>query len=156
MFERQIGEYLRLQKWVLVAIVVVFAARWGLTSAGIEAGRWASITGVLIIGTVYYGVVVHTSGFGSYRQLYPLNLFQSLLGESLIAVGITVAILTGAHNIFTVPEYVLDPVVGPDGRSWLHVGAHILVVGAVVLPLISWLISSIVMFVTKKLAARAT
>ena len=153
MFGKSFGEYLRLQKWVLVAIAVVFAARWVLTSSEMAAGRWASITWVLVLGSVFYGVVVHTSGFGSYKQLYPLSLVQSLLAETLIALGIVVAILTDTHNIFTVPEFTQGPVQGQDGRSWVHAGAHVLIAGGIILPLFSWLVSSVVMFVTKKVSS---
>lgn len=66
--------------------------------------------------------------------------------------GIVVGILTDTHNIFTVPEFVQGPLQGQDGRSWAHAFAHILLPGAIALPLFGWLIGSIVMFVTKKVA----
>ena len=54
MFGKSLTEYLRLQIWVLLAVVVIFAARWGLSQAGVPAARWASVTWVLLLGTVYY------------------------------------------------------------------------------------------------------
>lgn len=150
MFGKSFGQYLRLQAWVLGAIVVAFVARWGLTSAGLAAGRWASVTWILVVGAVYYGVVVHRSGFGSYKHLYPLNLFQSLLAEMLVAVGIVVAMLTETHNIFTVPDFVQGFVQGQDGRSWAHALAHVVIPGALVLPLVGWALSALVMLVTKR------
>jgi hypothetical protein len=36
------------------------------------------VTVVLLAGVLYYGAAVYTSGFGSYKQPYPLVLFQSL------------------------------------------------------------------------------
>ena len=151
MFGKSLREYLRLQIWVLLAVVVIFAARWGLSQAGVPAARWASVTWVLLLGTVYYGIVVHTSGFGSYKQLYPLNLLQGLLAETLVAVAIVVGILVGSDNIFTVPEFSG----GEDGKNWFHAFGHVVVAGAIILPLFGWLVSSIVLFVTKKLAPRA-
>ena len=152
MFGKNLGEYLRLQIWVLVAIVVVFALRWALSAAGVAAAPWASVTGLLLIGSLYYGIVVHTRGFGSYKQLYPLNLFQSLVAESLVALAIVIGILTGLDNIYTAPEFSG----GQDGKNWFHAFAHFVIVGMVVLPLLGWLVSSIVMFVTKKVAPRST
>jgi hypothetical protein len=76
-------------------------------------------------------------------------LFQSLLGEGLVALAIVLAILTGTDNIYTAPEYSG----GGDGKNWFHVLAH-LVIAAVVLPLVSWGLSSLVMLVTKKVAPR--
>ena len=104
---------------------------------------------MLLIGVFYYGVAVYTRGFGSYKQLYPLVLFQSLLGEGLVALAIALAIFTGRNNIYTAPEYSG----GGDGKNWLHVLAHFFV-AAVVLPLVSGGVSSLVMLATKAVVRR--
>jgi hypothetical protein len=152
MFGKSVGQYLSFQRLFLVAIVVVFVVRLALSLAGTPnaTARWVSVTVVLLLGTLYYGVAVHTRGFGSYKQLYPLSLFQSLLGEGLVALGVALAIVTGQDNIYTAPEYSG----GADGKTWLHVFAHV-VVAAVILPLVSWGISSLVLLVTKKVAPKA-
>jgi len=151
MFGKSVGEYLGFQKVVLAVIVVVWLVRLVLSLAGTPnaTAKWVSVTVVLLIGVLYYGVAVHTRGFGGYKQLYPLALFQSLLGEGLVALAIVMAIFTGRDNIYTAPEYSG----GGDGKNWFHVVAH-LVVAAVVLPLVSWGVSSLVMLVTKKVAPR--
>jgi len=151
MFGKPVGEYLRFQRVFLILIVVVWLLRLALSLGGVpnSTAKWVSVTAVLLAGIVYYGVAVHTTGFGSYKQLYPLMLFQSGLGEGLVAVAIVLAIVTGKTNIYTAPEYSG----GGDGRNWLHVGAH-LVVGFVIFPLVSWLIGSIVMAVTKLVVRR--
>jgi hypothetical protein len=77
-------------------------------------------------------------------------LIQGIVGEGLVALAIALAILTARDNIYTAPEYSG----GGDGKNWLHVAAH-LVLGIVVLPLVSWAIGSLVMFVTRKVAPRA-
>ncbi len=152
MFGKSVGQYLSFQRWFLVAIVVVFVVRFALSLAGTPNAtvKWVSVTVVLLLGTLYYGMAVHTRGFGSYKQLYPLLLFQSLLGEGLVALAIALAIVTGQDNIYTAPEYSG----GNDGKNWMHVFAHV-VVAAVVLPLVSWAISSLVLLVTKKVAPKA-
>ncbi len=152
MFGKTVNQYLGFQKVVLALIVLAFLARLTLSLTGTpnSVTKWISVTVVLLAGVVYYGVAVYTSGFGSYKQLYPLVLFQSLLGEGLVALAIVLAILTGTDNIYTAPEYSG----GGDGKNWLHVVAH-LVIAVVVLPLVSWAVSSLVMFVTKKVAPRA-
>jgi len=151
MFGKRLAEYLGFQKVILILILVVWALRLGLSLAGIpmSAVKWVSVTGVLILGILYYGVAVHTRGFGSYKQLYALNLFQGVLGESLVALGVVLGIVTGHNNAFTVPEYSGNA----DGRTWFHVFAH-LVLGAVVLPLVGWALSSLVLLVTRRLAPR--
>jgi hypothetical protein len=141
------GQYLGFQKVVLALVVLAFLVRLALSLSGTPnaSAKWISVTAVLLLGVVYYGVAVHTRGFGSYKQLYPLVLFQSLLGEGLVALAVALAILTGTDNIYTAPEYSG----GGDGKNWLHVVAH-LVIAVVVLPLVSWGVSSLVMLVTKK------
>jgi len=151
MFGKTVTQYLGFQKVVLALIVLAFLLRLTLSLAGTpnSVARWSSVTVVLLAGVVYYGVAVYTSGFGSYKQLYPLLLFQSLLGEGLVALAVVLAILTGTDNIYTAPEYSG----GGDGKTWLHVLAH-LVIAAVILPLVSWGVSSLVMLVTKRVAPR--
>jgi len=151
MFGKTVSEYLGFQKVVLVPIVLAFLVRLALSLGGVPnaTAKWFSVTAVLLAGVLYYGVAVYTKGFGSYKQLYPLTLFQSVLGEGLVALAIVLAILTGQDNIYTAPEYSG----GGDGKTWLHVVAHI-VVGVVVLPLVSWGIGSLVMLVTRKVAPR--
>jgi hypothetical protein len=151
MFGKTVSQYLSFQRVILALIVLVWLVRLALSLAGTPnaIAKWVSVTVVLLIGVVYYGVAVHTRGFGSYKQLYPLVLFQSLLGEGLVALAIVLAIFTGTDNIYTAPEYSG----GGDGKTWLHVVAH-LVVAAVILPLITWGLSSLILLVTKKVAPR--
>ena len=151
MFGKSVAQYLGFQKVVLALVVLVWLVRLALSLSGtpIATAKWVSVTVVLLLGIVYYGVAVHTRGFGSYKQLGPLVLFQSLLAEGLVALAIVLAIVTGQDNIYTAPEYSNNT----DGKNWGHVVAHI-VVGAIVLPLVSWGIGSLVLFVTKKVAPR--
>jgi len=151
MFGKTVTQYLGFQKVVLALIVLAFFVRLALSLSGTpnSVAKWSSVTVVLLAGVFYYGVAVYTRGFGSYKQLYPLVLFQSLLGQGLVALAVALAILTGTDNIYTAPEYSG----GGDGKNWGHALAH-LVIAVVVLPLVSWGISSLVMLVTKKVAPR--
>ena len=149
MFGKTVAQYLGFQKVVLALVVLAWLVRLALSLTGVpNAGaKWISVTAVLLVGAFYYGAAVYTKGFGSYKQLYPLMLFQSVLGEGLVALAIVLAILTGQDNIYTAPEYSG----GGDGKNWFHVVAH-LVVAFVVLPLVTWGIGSLVMLVTRKVA----
>jgi hypothetical protein len=151
MFGKTVTQYLGFQKVILALIVLAWLVRLTLSLTGTPnaSAKWISVTAVLLFGVLYYGVTVHTQGFGSYKQLYPLVLFQSLVGEGLVALAIVLAILTNRDNIYTAPEYSG----GGDGKTWFHVVAH-LVIAAVILPLVSWGISSVVLLVTKKVAPR--
>jgi len=151
MFGKTVAQYLRFQRVMLAVIVLVWLVRLTLSLTGVpnDTTRWASVTAVLLVGVFYYGVAVHTKGFGSYKQLYPLMLFQSAIGEGLVALAVALAIVSSRDNIFTAPEYSG----GGDGKNWFHVGAH-LVLGIVVAPLVTWAVGSLVMLVTKKVAPR--
>src|SRR2546425_298585 len=73
------------------------------------------------VGLVYYAVAVHTKGFGSYKQLLGVLFVQTAVAHFPFALGITLGILTGTNNAFTVPEVSG----GGDGKSWVHVAVHI-------------------------------
>lgn len=150
-FGKRCSEYLRFQQLFLGLILAVGLAKLGLSLAGMpnSTTKWLSITTVSLAGLLYYGVRVHTTGFGSYKQLLPLVFNQNVLAHGITAIGIVIAIMTGRDNVFTAPEYSG----GGDGKTWLHVGAHV-VFGMLVFSLVGWLIASLVMWVTKKVAPR--
>src|SRR5437667_6478281 len=152
-FGKPLSEYLRFAKVFLLSIAVVGVARLGLSLAGIENAKvkWLSISIVALVGLVYYSIRVHTSGFGSYKQLLVLIVIQTVLAQAIIIAGIVIAIVTRRDNIFSAPEYSG----GGDGKTWLHAGAHLLF-GVIVGSLLAWLIGSVIMFVTKKAVRRDT
>jgi hypothetical protein len=78
--------------------------------------------------------------------LLPICVLLNLAAQAVIISGIIVAILTGVNNIYSAPEYAF----GADGKTWLHVGAH-LGIGTIAGSLVPWIIGSLVLFVTKKL-----
>lgn len=148
-FGRTLSEYLSFQKYILLLILIVGLARLFLSLGGVpdSTTKWLSISVVSLIGLVYYAICVHTSGFGSYKQLLPLISFQSVLAQGIVIAGIMIAIFTHKDNVFSAPEYSG----GSDGKTWLHVLAH-LIVGLIIGPLLGWLIGCILMFITKKVA----
>jgi hypothetical protein len=149
MFGKSLSEYIEFQKVILGLILVVGVVRLALSLAGVSvsAAKWFSITAALVIGTVYYGIRVHTRGFGGYKHLLPLSVIQNLLAQVIIVAAIALAIFTGNDNIFSIPEYSG----GSDGKNWGHAGAHLVIAG-IALSLVGWLLSSVIMFVTKKVA----
>lgn len=152
-FGKSLSEYISFQKVILLLILAVGVARLALSLAGMPTSvtKWLSISVVSLIGMLYYAIRVHTAGFGSYKQLLPLNFIQSVLAQGIVAIGIVIAIFTQKDNVFSVPEYSGNR----DGKTWLHVIAH-LIVGFVIGPLVGWLISSILLFIVKRVAPRDT
>ena len=149
MFGKRVSEYLAFQKVWLMLIAAVGLARLGVSLAGVS-DRTVMFLSMTVVGwaaILYYGVAVHTRGFGSYRQLLPLMLFQMLLVQSIAVLGILLAI-AGFPNIYAAPEYSFGA-----QNQWLHALAH-LTIGIVVPVLLGWGVASLVLLITKRVTRR--
>ena len=148
-FGKPLSEYVAFSKLFLGLILVVGIARLALSLGGVpnSTAKWFSISAMIWIGVLYYAIRVHTTGFGSYKQLLPITfLMQAVVAQPVIVAGIIIAIFTGTDNIYSAPEYSF----GNDGKTWLHVGAHLLL-GTTIGSLVAWLVGCVIMFATKKL-----
>lgn len=145
MFGKPLREYLRFQKTVLIALVVVGLARLALSVAGLPNStvKWLAMNAVLWAGVLYYGVAVHTRRFGSYKQLLALTAIQTVVFQAIAGAGILLAIL-GVPNIFAAPEYSFQ-----TGNQWVHLLSHV-TIGIVVATLIQWGVASLVLLITRK------
>lgn len=141
MFGKRISQYLDFQKVPLGIIAAVGLARLGLSLAGLPDSTvtWLSLTAVGWAAVLYYGVAVHTRGFGSYKQLLPLMLFQVVLVQSIAVVGILLAI-AGFPNIFAAPEYS-GPPFARSPNQWSHLLAH-MTIGIIAPLLLGWGVAS--------------
>ena len=148
MFGKRVSEYLDFQKvfLILVAVVGLLRLALSLTGAPNTTTRWLSMNVVSWAACLYYGVAVHTRGFGSYRQLLPLGFFQILV-QQVIAVAGIVLDMAGYANVFASPEFTFGSAPVP------HLLSH-LTIGLVVPSLLFWGVSSLVLFFTKKLSRR--
>jgi hypothetical protein len=144
-FGKRVSEYVRFQRVFLILIVVVGLARLFLSLSGMPNStvKFLSITVIGLVGIFYYGIRVHTTGFGSYKQLLPLIVIQNVVTHTLIIAAIVLARLTHQVNIYSAPEY------GGAGSARAHILGHVLI-GMVAFSLVGWLVASIVMWVTKK------
>ena len=139
--------------------MVVFALRLGLSLAGVskaeypvmtrtgiptipKATEWVSINLVLLVGILYCAIAVQTRGFGTYKHLFPLLLFQTSIAHCLIGMAIILGIVTGHNNIFSAPAH------GGEGFEWVHAFGHLL--GGPLFSLVVWLPASGILFVTRK------
>jgi hypothetical protein len=149
MFGKRVSEYLRFQRVWLVLLAVVGVARLVLSLAGVPnpTVAWLSMNVIGWAAALYYGVAVHTRGFGSYRQILPLGFFQTVLQQSIAVLGILLAI-AGYPNIYAAPEYSFNV-----QNQWLHALSHV-TIGILVPPLLIWGVASLVMLITKKVARR--
>jgi hypothetical protein len=153
MFGKTISQYLGFQKAWLALIAAVGLARLGLSLAGLP-DRIVVILSITAVGwaaAVYYGLAVHTRGFGTYRHLLPLLLFQVVVVQSIAVVGILLAI-AGYPNIYAAPEFS-GPPFARSADQWDHALAH-LTIGIVAPVLLWWGVASLVLRITKKVARR--
>ncbi|MGH9322122.1 MAG: hypothetical protein ACRD21_22295 [Vicinamibacteria bacterium] len=148
MFGKRLSEYLAFQRVPLGLIAAVGLARLGLSLAGLPNGTvaWLSMNVVAWAAALYYGVAVHTRGFGSYKQILPLGIFQTVLQQSIAVLGILLSI-AGFSNVYAAPEYSFGA-----QSQWFHILAH-LTIGIIVPPLLLWAVASLVLFVTKRAAS---
>jgi hypothetical protein len=151
MFGKRVSQYLGFQKAWLIVIAAVGLARLGLSLAGVPDAT-VSVLSITVAGwaaVLYYGVAVHTRGFGSYRQLLPLMVFQVLLVQAIAVAGILLAI-AGLPNVYAAPEYSGPPFArSPD--QWQHALAH-LTIGIAAPVLLWWGGASLVLWITKRVA----
>lgn len=160
MFGRTLSQYVAFQKPVLLLIAVVWFLRLVFSMAGVpvSGARFVSVTGVVLLGALYYGWAVGAKGFGSFKQLYGANLIQGVFSQALVALAIVLAMVVGQDNIYTIPEFYPpssgnDPLgLPPDGKNLGHAIAHVVVAGAIVIPIIGWLLGSLVHLATRKKA----
>ena len=153
MFGKRLSEYLEFQKAALAFVGGVGLARLLLSLAGLPDGvvTWLSMTVAGWAAILYYGVAVHTRGFGSYKQLLPLVFVQVVLVQ-VIAVAAILLAIAGLPNIYAAPEYS-GPPFARSSSQWTHALAH-LTIGIVVPTLLGWGVASLVLLITKKVAPR--
>jgi hypothetical protein len=148
MFGKPVSEYLALQKWWLVALVILGLSRIALSIGGppSPAVRWGTSTNLLgYAAAVYYGVAGYRRGY-LFKQLYPLVLFHVIVFHALAILGILLTI-AGYPNLYATPEVTAFP------NQWWHIGAH-LTIGMAIAPLFGWALASLAMLVTRAVSPR--
>ena len=147
-FGKPLSAYVSFAKLFLILIPVVGILRLALSLNGMpnETVRWFSMTALGFIGVVYFAIRVHTSGFGSYKQLLVVVALQNLTAQAVAIFGISLAMATATRNIYSAPEFAF----GSDGATWTHLLLHIFV-GTTAGSLFPWLIGSVILAATRKL-----
>jgi hypothetical protein len=146
LFSKSSAEYIRFQKILLSITAAVGLARLLLSLAGAsDIAGWFSITAMTFVSVVLYPIMVHTKGFGGYKQVLVLLFIQLALAGALITLGIAIAVATGSGNVFTGGQE------GSIGSEITHMASH-LIGGSIIFAAILWLPASVVLFVTKHIA----
>lgn len=149
MFGKKLTEYVAFQKFPLFILAGVGLARLGLSLAGVPDTTVAflSMNVVTWAAAFYYGVAVHTRGFGSYRHILPLATIQIVVQQAIAVLGILLAV-GGLPNVYAAPEFSFGAT-----NQWLHLLSH-LTIGILVPPFLLWPVASLVLWITKKVARR--
>jgi hypothetical protein len=149
MFGKKLSDYVAFQKVPLAVLAGVGLARLGLSLLGVpdKTVAFLSMNVVTWAAAFYYGVAVHTKGFGSYRHILPLATIQILVQQSIAVFGILLAI-AGLPNVYAVPEFSFGVT-----NHWLHLLSHV-TVGIIVPPFLLWAVASLVLWITKKVSRR--
>lgn len=152
-FGKRLSDYVAFCKPFLILIPLVGIIRLALSLGGVSPSlvRFFTMTGLVWIGVIYYSIRVHTTGFGSYKQLLVICALQNWAGQAVAIFAIALSIFTGTANIFSMPEYAF----GSDGRTWTHLAAH-LFIGTTIGSLVPWGIGSLILLITKKLTGKAS
>jgi hypothetical protein len=149
MFGKKPSEYLAFQKVPLAILAAVGLARLGLSLAGVPDATVAvlSMNVVTWAAALYYGVAVHTRGFGAYRHIFPLAAFQILVQQAIAVLGILLTI-AGLPNVYAAPEFSFGVT-----NHWLHLLSHV-TVGIIVPPFLLWAVASLVLWITRRVSRR--
>jgi hypothetical protein len=144
-FGKPLSDYIAFCRPFLILIPLVGIVRLTLSLTGTpnETARWFSMTALVWIAVIYYSIRIHTSGFGSYKELLVICALLNLSTQVISITGILIAI-TGANNIFNAPEFAFG-----GGSPWLHVAAHVFI-GTTVGSLVPWAIGSLILVITRK------
>ena len=147
LFGRTLREYVLFARVFLILTAVVGFARLALSLAGASDGFtfWVSINAITLVAVVVFSIRVHTTGFGGYKHLLALVALEQLVGQSIIAGGILLAVVTGVENIFSGSEFT-----GPFGNDLFHAASHLLL-GPTLSAVFLWIPGAAVLFVTKRL-----
>ena len=146
-FGKPLSEYIAFASPFMILVFVAGVTRLALSLNGVpnETTRWFTMVGLAWIGVIYYSIRVHTTGFGSYKQLLVIFAAVNWTAQAIAIVGIAIAMSTGTNNVFSSPEFFF----GGNGNSWRHLLSHIFV-GTTLGTLFPWVIGSGILAITRR------
>ena len=148
-FGKRLSDYAAFSRIFLILIPAIGIARLVLSLSGVpnSTTRLLSMTVAAWIAVIYYSIRVHTTGFGSYKQLLPVIALLNIPAQAIAITGIAIAIFSGNNNVFSSPEFAF----GSDGKTWTHLLAHVFI-GTTIGTLFPWMIGSGILALTRKLS----
>jgi hypothetical protein len=145
-FGRPLSDYIAFCKPFLILVPLVGIVRLVLSLSGTPnaTAMFFSMTALVWLAVVYYSIRIHTTAFGSYKQLLVICALLNLTTQVVSIAGILISIITGKANIFTAPEFTFGV-----GSQWAHVAAHVFI-GSIAGSLVPWAVGSLILAITRK------
>jgi hypothetical protein len=145
-FGKTLSDYIAFCKPFLILIPLIGIVRLALSLSGAsnDTAKWFTMTALVWIAVVYYSIRIHTTGFGSYKQLLVICALLNLSTQVVSIVGILLTVVTGQDNIFNAPEFAFG-----GASPWAHVAAHVFI-GTTLGSLVPWAIGSAILAITRK------
>jgi hypothetical protein len=145
-FGKPLSDYVAFCKPFLILIPLVGIVRLAVSLNGApnSTARWFSMTVLVWIAVVVYSIRIHTSGFGSYKQLLVICALLNLSTQVISIAGILTTVVTGSNNVFNAPEFAFG-----GGNPLVHIAAHVFI-GSTAGSLVPWGIGSLILLVTRK------
>jgi len=146
-FGKPLSDYIAFCKPFLILIPLVGIVKLALSLGGTPNSTtwWLSTTALTWIAVIYYSIRTHTTGFGSYRHLLVVCALLNFSAQVIIILGIAIAMFAGTDNAFS---YAF----GEAETTWPHLLSHVFI-GIPVGSLVGWLVGSLILAVTRKIAA---
>jgi hypothetical protein len=151
-FGKPLSEYIVFAKVFMILVFAIGVTRLALSLNGVpnETTRWFTMFGVAWIGVIYFSIRVHTSGFGSYKQLLVIFALVNWTAQAIAIAGIAIAMSTGTNNVFSSPEFAF----GQDGKTWAHLLSHIFI-GTTAGTLVTWVVGSGILALTRRITRKS-
>jgi hypothetical protein len=143
-FNKPLSDYVAFCRPFLILIPVVGLIKLALSLGGASNSTtwWVSMTAVTWIAILYCATRIHTTGFGSYRELLVICVLLNLSAQVISILGILIGIFTDKDNVYVFA-------LGEHERTWWHVAMH-LFFGTTVGSLLAWLGGALILAITRK------
>ena len=103
-------------------IVATWVLRFILYGVGARAIGWfASVQTIAAISVVLAVFLIHSRGFGGYKNVIVCSFMLNAWTQILIIAAILFGVFTGTENVFTRPEFSL----GEDPGHLRHMKGHL-------------------------------
>jgi hypothetical protein len=119
--EHGMREHLRLLLPAFIIVTGIWVLRLIVAASGIPfwMTRMVSVSLATTLSILLSVILIHVRRFGSYPSVVVASLLINASAQILIALAIFYSVLTGADNIYTVPEFSMTR------NQMIHIYGHL-------------------------------